>query len=142
MKNLIPRRGGGNMKDANTKTAANVPSVRLKRISAFIAYVEAMNNTTDETNDVLLLTDFGLVRYTPSSEHEDSFLSLTAHAIEEAIAGALRPEGADVIEDGSFIVLPKARMRSFGSNAEFNFNDGLILFIDSIKGISVGNLDT
>lgn len=123
------------MKDANTKP---IVSRRLKRVTTFVTYVAAMNQKLDAPNDVLLMTDFAEIRFTPSFDQDSNFFAESVRAIEDGIADDLKDKDADVLIDGAFIVIPEATVKPYGSNTVIRV-PGMVLFVDTVKGMTMGN---
>lgn len=118
-------------------TVKAIVSKRAKRIATFISYVAVMNKEPDTSNDILLMTDFAEIRFTPSLEQESSFFTKSIRAIEDGIVDNIKDEDAEVINDGAYIVIPQAIVKYYGLNTVANVH-GMVLFVDSVKGMTMG----
>lgn len=126
------------------------PSMRWARIRSFIETVKAFNEhaaTEDgpRRNEVVLMTDFAQIRFNPNQEQTDDPFPLLGDVIERSV-GAIELQTCDkeqiaYRQDGPYIILPNAHVQYHGSTQNMNV-PGLILFVDSVKAMTMGTLST
>lgn len=118
-------------------------SKRASRIFAFIDMVKVWNELNTEkgkqTNDVILYTDFAMVSFDPNQDNKESYLDSIVTAYEEKIVDPMMygTENSEYVLDGPFVMIPKALIQSYDTDKCTTIH-GMVLFVDSVKGMTVG----